>query len=97
MINFIKRLAILLLRFLRLIAYIFIRPSHLTTILNILFKYGFSVLFLNRILNKIYSKDKNEFNKFCENKLFFNQKDLFSNNIPSWLNLFEKLSYKKKI
>ena len=96
MTNLANRVLELLNRFLRLFIYILIKPSHLNIIINILFKYAYSVLFLNRILNKKYSKEKNEFKKFCENKLFFNQKDLFSNNIPSWLNLFEKFSLKKK-
>ena len=49
-------------------------------------------LFINRIIFKKYKFKREKFVILCKNKLNFSHRDLFSNNIPSWLYVFEKQS-----
>ncbi len=91
-----KRIYNFLQRLLRLFSYLIIAPKLFTTILNIIIKYFISSLVINRYIGKKFLNNKNDFIKFCNNELVFDQRDLFSNNIPSWLHIFEKFSLKNK-
>ena len=90
MIFLFKRMSIIFKRLYRLLLYLFIEPKFLFILLVILSKYILSVFFINRFKIKNYNFDKINFINYCSKKLFFDQRDLFSNNIPSWLYIFNK-------
>ena len=94
--DLVKRIYNYLQRLFRLFSYFIIAPKLFTTILHVIIKYFISSLLINRYIGIKFSNNKNDFIKFCNNKLFFDQRDLFSNNIPSWLYIFEKFSLKNK-
>ena len=91
-----KRIYNFLQRLFRLFSYLIIAPKLFTTILNVITKYFISSLVINRYVGKKFLNNKNDFIKFCNNELVFDQRDLFSNNIPSWLYIFEKFSLQNK-
>ena len=96
MINPARRIYIFFLRCLRLFSFLLINPKFSITILNIIYKYFLSILFINRSMIRKFAKEKNNFVEFCNKQLQFNHRDLFSNNIPSWMYIFEKYSLKNK-
>lgn len=96
MINPALRIYIFFLRCLRLFSFLLINPKFSITIIDILYKYFLSILFINRSLVRKFAKEKSSFVKFCNKQLLFNHRDLFSNNIPSWMYIFEKYSLKNK-
>ena len=63
-----------------------------------IYYYFFFIFFINRNIKKKYRFKKENFKNYCNQKIRFKHKDLFSNNIPSWLYIFNKfLLVNKKI
>ncbi len=96
MLFLLKRISKIFQRLYRLLLYCFIEPKFIIIILVVLQKYLFSVFFINRFISKKFSDDKVDFVNHSKEKLFFDQRDLFSNNIPSWLYIFNKFSLMNK-
>ena len=96
MLFLLKRISTIFQRFYRLLLYCFVEPKFIIITLVVLQKYLFSVLYINRFISKKFSHDKVDFVNHSKEKLFFDQRDLFSNNIPSWLYIFNKFSLMNK-
>jgi len=96
MISLFKRLIDLIKRVLRIVICGLIDLRLFLLSFKILLYYFFSTFIINKIINFKYGAEKREFIGFCKNKLKFNNRDLFSNNIPSWLYIFNKFLNDKK-
>ena len=94
--SFIKRLIIHQKRLIKLIFCILLDFKLLIISILTIYNYFFFIFFLNRKIEKKYRSKKEKFKNYCNQKLRFNHKDLFSNNIPSWLYIFYKFSLLNK-
>ena len=97
-INTLRRLVAYLRRFFKIFLCGIIDLKLLYASLTVLLHYVYFILIINRKIESKYRREKKEFIELCDIKLKFNQRDLFSNNVPSWLYIFNKLSlFNKKL
>ncbi len=89
---FLKRLRNNFIRLLRLFQYLVIEPKFVIIITKVIYEYLKSVLVTNRLAGKKFSSEKKDFISLCADNLNFDQRDLFSNNVTSWLYIFNKYS-----
>ncbi len=91
-----KRIITILKRLYRLTLILFIEPKFVIITSVVLIKYIYSVFLINRFTSKKFNFDKIDFINYSKKTLIFDQRDLFSNNIPSWLYIFNKFSLLNK-
>tara|TARA_Y100001958_G_C21227949_1_gene553405 strand:+ start:1240 stop:2013 length:774 start_codon:yes stop_codon:yes gene_type:complete len=97
-INTLRRLVTYLRRFFKIFLCGIIDLKLLYASLKVLVHYVYFILIINRKIESQYRREKKEFIELCDIKLKFNQRDLFSNNVPSWLYIFDKFSlFDKKL
>ena len=85
-----KRIYIFTCKFIIFLKFIIIEPKLTNTVFNIILIYLKSIIIINRNFKKKFNNYKIKFIKICSSKLNFDYKDLFSNNIPSWLYIFDE-------
>lgn len=96
--NTLQRLVTYLRRFFKIFLCGFIDLKLFNTSFIVLTNYVYFILIINRKIESKYKNEKKKFIELCDIRLKFNQRDLFSNNVPSWLYIFDKFSlFNKKL
>ena len=90
--NTLQRLVTYLRRFFKIFLCGFIDLKLFNTSFIVLTNYVYFILIINRKIESKYKNEKKKFIELCDIRLKFNQRDLFSNNVPSWLYIFDKFS-----